>query len=56
MTQDQRNNIFFATRKIEEARSYLDTAMYYTGEPMEESEFKKVREAYDLICKAADKL
>lgn len=56
MTQEQQNNIILATRKIEEARMYLDAAMYYTGEPMEESEFQKVREAYDLICKAADKL
>ena len=56
MTQEQQNNIFLATRKIQEARSYLDTAMYYTGEPMEESEFQKVREAYDLLCRASDKL
>jgi len=56
MTQEQQNNIFLATRKIEEARRFLDNAMYYSAEPMEESEFQKVREAYDLLCRANDKL
>jgi hypothetical protein len=45
-----------ATKCIQDARKWLDQAMYYTGDPMPYEDFRKVREAYDLICSANDKL
>lgn len=45
-----------AIKCIQEARKWLDQAMYYTGDPMPDEDFRKVRGAYDLICKANDKL
>lgn len=40
---------------IADARTLLDDVMYH-GDPLPENEFRKIREAYDLICKANDKL
>ena len=45
-----------AVRCLQSARKWLDQAMYYTGDPMPDEDFRKVREAYDLICSANDKL
>ena len=45
-----------AIKCLQSARKWLDQAMYYSGEEMPEKDFKKVREAYDLICSANDKL
>lgn len=41
--------------KIKELRVLLDDVMYRT-EPLSDAEHNKVRESYDLICKANDKL
>jgi len=41
--------------QIKNVRAMLDDVMYYT-DPLPENEFKKVREGYDLICQANDKL
>lgn len=40
---------------IADTRSVLDDVMYHS-DPLSDIEFSKVREAYDLICKANDKL
>ena len=55
MTPRQKNAINAAREKIKEIRVLLDGVMYYT-DPLTDSEFKRIREAYDLICKANDKL
>ena len=41
--------------EIETMRNQLDWVMY-RSEPLPDKEFKKIREAYDLICQANDKL
>lgn len=56
MTPSQENVIFSVRRKINEIRGNLDALMYGQDIPISEHEFQKVREAYDLICKANDKL
>lgn len=56
MTPQQHQCIEHAIKSIQEARKWLDQAMYYTEPQMPEKERKRVREAYDLICKANDKL
>jgi hypothetical protein len=56
MTPQQHQCIDHAIKNIQEARKWLDQSMYYTEPQMPEKELKRVREAYDLICKANDKL
>ena len=56
MTTEQHRMIVKAREGIKEIRGFLDAAMYYMGTPMPDNEFKKVREAYDSICKANDLL
>ena len=56
MTSKQVDCVRNAIKSIQTARKWLDIAMYYSGEEMPENEFKKVREAYDYLCKANDKL
>ena len=56
MTNEQQYFTSKASNYLQKARFCLDNAMYYTKPKMSEGEFKKVREAYDLICKANDKL
>jgi len=41
--------------KIKIVRAMLDDVMYRT-DPLPENEQKKIREGYDLICQANDKL
>ena len=55
MTTRQEMALSQARVKISEIRQLLDDVMYYS-DPLTEGEFKKVREAYDFICKANDKL
>ena len=55
MTPRQEIMLNRARALIEDARSVLDDVMY-RSDPLSEKEFSKVREAYDLICKANDKL
>lgn len=55
MTRTQENEIRKVRERIQEIRNILDAVMYY-GEPLSEKEFGKIRTAYDLICKANDKL
>jgi len=57
MTIEQEKAIRNARGLIKSARYALDAAMYGDVEhPLTDAEFKKVREAYDLICKANDVL
>lgn len=55
MTINQINAIEQARGKIREIRELLDGVMYYS-EPITKEEYKRVREAYDLVCKANDAL
>ena len=55
MTPRQKNAINAAREHIKEIRVLLDGVMYYT-DPLNDSEFKSIREAYDYVCQAADKL
>lgn len=41
--------------KINELRNMLEDVMYHT-DPLSNEELHKVREGYDLVCKANDKL
>lgn len=55
MTISQEKQIQDVRNKIKEIRTILDDVMY--GSPyISEIEYKPIREAYDLICKANDKL
>lgn len=55
MTISQEKQIQDVRNKIKDIRTILDNVMY--GAPyITESEYKPIREAYDLICKANDKL
>lgn len=56
MTPSQQISINKAMSHIDKARQWLDNAMYYSGEPLTDSEQKRIRESYDLLCKACDKL
>ena len=56
MTAQQFQCVSKAIECLQNARKWLDQAMYYSGEEMPENDFKKVRESYDLICKANDNL
>ncbi len=44
-----------AVALLSDARDILDDIMY-RSDPLTDGEFGKIREAYDLICKANDKL
>ena len=56
MTPKQHYLISEAIKCIQSARKWLDQAMYYSGEEMPENELKKVRKAYDEMCRANDLL
>ena len=56
MTPQQDRCIRNAVKCLQDARKWMDQAMYYTGDPMPDSEFMKMRTAYDCICKAVDRL
>lgn len=56
MTTEQHILINGAIEAIRLARQRLDEAMYHLEPKMTDKEFKKVRDAYNLICKANDKL
>lgn len=55
MTSKQQYIMGKVQESIRIARAMLDDVMYRT-DPLPENEFKKVREGYDLICQANDKL
>lgn len=56
MTQKQYCFVAEAVKNLQNARKWLDQAMYYSGEQMPEIDFQKIRKAYDLICDANDQL
>lgn len=41
---------------IDDARLWLDAAMYSSPESVTEEQHACLREAYDLLCQASDKL
>lgn len=55
MTSRQQYIMTKVQEQIKIVRAMLDDVMYHT-DPLPENEFKKVREGYDLICQANDKL
>ena len=56
MTQMQEYIINKAKEKINELRNMLDDVMYHTTPQLSDKEYHKIREAYDNICEANDKL
>lgn len=55
MSNEQQIRLDKVRGKLKEAREMLDDVMYRMM-PLSDNEFKKVREGYDLICQANDKL
>ena len=55
MTPRQEIMLIKVEALIADARSVLDDVMY-RSDPLPDKEFKKIREAYDLICSANDLL
>jgi hypothetical protein len=55
MSNEQQIMLQKVGNKLKEVRNILDDIMYRMM-PLSDSEHKKIREGYDLICKANDKL
>lgn len=55
MTSRQQYIMTNVEEKIRELRVMLDDVTY-RNDPLPENEYKKIREGYDLICQANDKL
>ncbi len=55
MTNRQQIIMSKVQEKIKELRRMLDDVMY-RSDPLPDNEYKKIREGYDLICQANDKL
>jgi len=55
MTSRQQYIMTKVQENINSLRAMLDDVMYHK-EPLPENEQKKIREGYDLICQANDKL
>lgn len=55
MTSRQQYIMTKVQEKIHELRVMLDDVMY-RSDPLSDNEYKKIREGYDLICQANDKL
>ena len=56
MNNEQDQNLIRARGYIKNLRCCLDNIMYNPDCMLEDKEFKKVRKAYNLICKANDEL
>ena len=55
MTQPQLYRLEKVKRKIMESREILDDVMYRMI-PLSDEEYERIRESYDLLCRANDKL
>ena len=55
MTSRQQYIMTKVQEQIKIVRAMLDDVMYHT-DPLPDNEQKKIREGYDLICQANDKL
>ena len=55
MTYEQQYKVSQVRDSLDAAREILDELMYGV-QPVSKSEFTKLREAYDLLCKANDLL
>lgn len=56
MTPQQHTCVMNAIKCIQEARKWLDQAMYYTDPHLPAEEQRKVRASYDLLCSSIDAL
>ena len=56
MTRKQADCVEEAVKCLQNARKWLDQAMYYTEPQLPDGEQKKVRAAYDTVCKSIDML
>ena len=56
MTKQQRECINEAVKSLQNARKWLDQAMYYSDGVMDESSLKNTREGYEMICSVIDKI
>lgn len=56
MTQQQQNELRKAKNKIGEIREILDNVMYRMMPTISDDDYDKIREVYDLLCVANDKL
>lgn len=53
---NEQQRIYFtkAVDALSEFRSYADAIMYFCGNPLNDEDQKKFREAYDHVCSALD--
>ena len=56
MTRKQQIIIDKAHEKIRDLRNLLDDLMYNAADPIDDALYPRIREAYDLVCQANDKL
>lgn len=56
MTRKQTYCIEEARKSLNNARKWLDQAMYYTGDGMPDNELQRIRKSYDDISKTIDTL
>ena len=56
MNIEQERLIIKAKENIKDLRCLLDNVMYNPASRLADKDFKKVRKAYTLICKANDEL
>lgn len=56
MTIHQKRAINDVRECIRHIRNTLDTLMYGSEPPVSQQEYERIREAYDLLCQATDKL
>lgn len=56
MTKKQTMCVDEAIKCLQNARKWLDQAMYYSGDEMPVKELEKVRESYSHVCQSIDLL
>ena len=56
MTYRQQIIIQKSREAIKDLRNLLDDLMYNAVDPIDDTLYPRIREAYDLICQANDKL
>lgn len=54
LNESQRQHFSEAVENLVAFRGHADCIMYYCGNYLSDSDHKKFREAYDLVCKAID--
>lgn len=56
MTQQQYNELRRAKNKISDIRTILDNVMYRMTPTIPDEDYDRIREIYNLLCQAHDKL